>query len=236
MEDKKATVSSMFDSIAFRYDYLNHLLSFGTDRRWRKTAVSLIAGKYINPEILDVATGTGDLAMAAMKLAPAHITGIDLSVKMLEIGREKIRKNGLSEIIDLRPGDSEIMSFSDNTFDITMVAFGIRNFPDPLKGLTEMHRVLKPGGTIMVLEFSKPGRSLFKQIYSFYFLFILPVVGRIFSKNGEAYSYLPQSVMQFPDNERFMELLEKAGFTGINQRKLTGGVVSIYTGLKLRMQ
>ncbi len=222
----------MFDSIAFRYDFLNHFLSFGTDRRWRKIAIRIISGRYSGPKILDVATGTGDLAIAALKLDPAHITGIDISEKMLEIGKEKIRVRCLSDIIDLQHGDSEMIPYSDNSFEIAMVAFGVRNFSDPLKGLNEMNRVLKPGGTILVLEFSKPSRFPFKQIYSFYFLSILPLMGRIFSNNRKAYRYLPDSVMQFPDNERFIELLTNAGFHGINQKRLTGGIASIYTGLK----
>lgn len=230
--DNKPAIASMFDSIAFRYDFLNHFLSLGTDRRWRKRAVRIISGRYSSPKILDVATGTGDLAIAAMNLDPDRITGIDISDKMIEIGREKVRIKRLSDKIDIQNGDSEKMEFIDCTFDIAMVAFGVRNFSDPLKGLTEMHRVLKPGGTIMVLEFSKPARFPFRQIYSFYFVSILPLIGRIFSGNRKAYRYLPESVMRFPDNEKFIELLGKAGFAGINQEKLTGGIASIYTGLK----
>ena len=236
MEDKKAAVTSMFNSIAFRYDFLNHFLSFGIDMSWRKKAVRIMSGKYKNPEILDVATGTGDLAIAASKLAPKRITGIDISENMLAIGRKKIRRKGLSELIHLYEGDSEKINFSDNTFDIVMVAFGVRNFSDTVKGLNEMHRVLKPGGMIMVLEFSKPEWFPFKQLYSFYFLRILPLAGRIISNHGRAYSYLPESVMQFPDNERFTELLMRSGFSGNNQKILTGGIASIYTGYKSGMQ
>ena len=236
MEDKKAAVTSMFNSIAFRYDFLNHFLSFGIDMSWRKKAVRIMSGKYKNPEILDVATGTADLAIAASKLAPKRITGIDISENMLAIGRKKILRKGLSELIHLYEGDSEKINFSDNTFDIVMVAFGVRNFSDTVKGLNEMHRVLKPGGMIMVLEFSKPEWFPFKQLYSFYFLRILPLAGRIISNHGRAYSYLPESVMQFPDNERFTELLMRSGFSGNNQKILTGGIASIYTGYKSGMQ
>jgi len=236
VEDKKAAVTSMFNSIAFRYDFLNHFLSFGIDMSWRKKAVRIMSGKYKNPEILDVATGTGDLAIAASKLAPKRITGIDISENMLAIGRKKIRRKGLSELIHLYEGDSEKINFSDNTFDIVMVAFGVRNFSDTVKGLNEMHRVLKPGGMIMVLEFSKPEWFPFKQLYNFYFLRILPLAGRIISNHGRAYSYLPESVMQFPDNERFTELLMRSGFSGNNQKILTGGIASIYTGYKSGMQ
>lgn len=236
MEDKKAAVTSMFNSIAFRYDFLNHFLSFGIDMTWRKKAVRIMSGKYKNPEILDVATGTADLAIAASKLAPKRITGIDISENMLAIGRKKILRKGLSELIHLYEGDSEKINFSDNTFDIVMVAFGVRNFSDTVKGLNEMHRVLKPGGMIMVLEFSKPEWFPFKQLYNFYFLRILPLAGRIISNHGRAYSYLPESVMQFPDNERFTELLMRSGFSGNNQKILTGGIASIYTGYKSGMQ
>jgi demethylmenaquinone methyltransferase/2-methoxy-6-polyprenyl-1,4-benzoquinol methylase len=230
----KTDTGTMFDSIAYRYDFLNHLLSFGIDKSWRRKAIREIS--LINPhpsKILDVATGTGDLAIAALKLAPGHITGIDISVKMLEAGREKVRKKALQEWIDFIECDSENIIFSDNTFDVAMVAFGVRNFTDPLKGISEMKRVLRKGGLIMVLEFSKPSRPPFKQLYNFYFLKILPVIGRLFSKSNYAYRYLPESVMQFPDNEKFIALLEKAGFTPVKQKKLTGGVASIYTGLKV---
>ncbi len=229
----ESTVGSMFDSIAFRYDFLNHILSFGIDRIWRKKAIKVISLTLINPEIIDVATGTGDLAIAAMKLDPAHITGIDISDKMLEIAKEKIRKKGLSGTIDLIRCHSEKISIKDNSFDIAMVAFGVRNFSDPLKGLQEMCRVLKPGGIIMVLEFSRPLRFPAKQLYNFYFLRILPVIGRLFSGNRAAYRYLPDSVLQFPDNDSFIDLMKNAGFTSVNQTKLTFGVASIYTGLKL---
>lgn len=230
-EDKTHSVGSMFDSIAFRYDFLNHFMSFGIDRLWRRKAISIISVTHANPEILDVATGTGDLAIAAMKLDPVHVTGIDISAKMLEIGKKKIIKKGLSGKIELIQADSEKIPFGENSFDVAMVAFGVRNFNDPLKGLSEMKRVLRKGGLVLVLEFSKPLNPPFRQIYNFYFLNILPVIGRIFSKNRNAYRYLPDSVMKFPDNEKFVELMKKAGFETVRQKKLTGGVASIYTGL-----
>jgi demethylmenaquinone methyltransferase/2-methoxy-6-polyprenyl-1,4-benzoquinol methylase len=155
---------------------------------------------------------------------------------MLEIGKKKIKKLGLSAKIELIAGDSENISFGDNNFDVAMVAFGVRNFADPLKGLSEMRRVIREGGLIMVLEFSKPSAFPFRQIYGFYFMKILPLTGRLFSKNRTAYRYLPESVMQFPDNEQFLELMRKAGFSELKQKKLTFGVVSIYTGFKLQMQ
>jgi demethylmenaquinone methyltransferase/2-methoxy-6-polyprenyl-1,4-benzoquinol methylase len=230
--NKRAEVESMFDSIAWRYDFLNHFLSFGTDRLWRKKAIKII-GNILKPDqILDVATGTCDLAIASLKLNPVKVTGIDISEKMLSIGAEKIRKAGLSGRIELLKNDSERISFTDNSFDAAMVAFGVRNFSNPIKGLKEMNRVIRNGGMIMVLEFSKPARFPFRQIYNFYFLNILPFFGRIFSKNAAAYSYLPASVMSFPDNENFMRLLEEAGFSDVKQKRLSGGIASIYTGIK----
>jgi len=234
--DKKANVTSMFDSIAPSYDFLNHFLSFGTDRIWRKKAIQIISESYKNPRILDVAAGTADLSIAAIKLDPEHITGIDISVKMLEIGREKISRKRLDDRIELIQGDSEKIPFANDHFDVAMVAFGVRNFADPLKGLSEMTRVVRRGGMVMVLEFSKPVKSPVRQLYIFYFLNVLPNIGRLFSKNKKAYSYLPESVMQFPDNEQFIELMMKAGLSSVRQEKLTWGVASIYTGLKQTMQ
>jgi demethylmenaquinone methyltransferase/2-methoxy-6-polyprenyl-1,4-benzoquinol methylase len=235
-EDKKAVVESMFDSIAWRYDFLNHFLSFGIDRLWRRRAIRIISKSYKNPHILDVATGTGDLAIAAMKLDPAHIKGIDISQKMIEIGKEKIVRKGFSGKIELVRGDSENIPFGDNIFDVAMVAFGVRNFSDPVKGLSEMKRVIRIGGMILVLEFSKPSGFPFRPVYNFYFRNILPFFGKLFSKNKAAYRYLPDSVMKFPDNEEFLKLLSHAGFSDTRQIKLTGGVASIYTGIKLSTQ
>jgi demethylmenaquinone methyltransferase / 2-methoxy-6-polyprenyl-1,4-benzoquinol methylase len=235
-EERKVMVESMFDSIAWRYDFLNHFLSFGIDRLWRRRAVRIIARHSQNPVILDVATGTGDLAIAAMRLNPLKIIGIDISVNMLEIGRDKIRKKGYSEKIDLIQGDSENIPSGNDRFDVTMVAFGVRNFADPLKGLKEMRRVLRNDGMIMVLEFSKPSGFIFRSIYNFYFRNILPLVGKLFSKDKSAYSYLPDSVYKFPDNEEFLNLLAEAGFSDTRQVKLTGGIASIYTGLKKTVQ
>ena len=229
-------VESMFDSIAWRYDLLNHLLSFGIDRIWRRRAVRIIARHVRNPEIIDVATGTGDLAIAAMKLDPLRITGLDISEKMLEEGRKKILKKGYGSIIELKRGESENISFPDNTFDAAMAGFGVRNFRDPLRGLSEMYRVLKPGGIIMILEFSNPQRFPLRHIYNFYFRRLLPLAGKLLSKNRIAYSYLPESVLRFPDNERFLDLLRKAGFTDVKQKKFTGGIASVYTGFKLSTQ
>ncbi len=229
---KRAEVESMFDSIAWRYDFLNHFLSFGTDRSWRRKAVRTIGRRSKPSTILDVATGTGDLAVASLKLGAVKVTGIDISEKMLEIGKEKIRKSGLSDRIELAKGDSENILYPDNSFDISMVAFGVRNFSNPLAGLKEMRRVTKTGGIIMVLEFSRPVSFPFRQVYNFYFKNILPFFGKMFSKDKKAYAYLPDSVMSFPDNENFLKLLEEAGFTELEQKRLTGGIASIYSGIK----
>jgi demethylmenaquinone methyltransferase / 2-methoxy-6-polyprenyl-1,4-benzoquinol methylase len=233
---KKAAVESMFDSIAWRYDFLNHFLSLNIDRLWRRRVIKIISKSYKTPYILDVATGTGDLALAAMKINPSKITGIDISAKMLEIGKEKVVKRGFAGKIDLMAGDSEKIPFDDNIFDVAMVAFGVRNFSDPLKGLSEMTRVIRKSGMIIVLEFSKPDGFIIKPLYNFYFRNILPFFGRLFSKDKTAYNYLPESVMKFPDNEDFLKLLIKAGCSETHQVKLTGGVASIYTGIKLATQ
>lgn len=235
-EEKANDVESMFDSIAWRYDFLNHFLSFGIDRLWRKRAIEIIGQTHKPSLILDVATGTGDLAIAAMKLNPDRVTGIDISEKMLETGQKKIRSKGLTGKIELIRGDSEKIRFDDNYFDVAMVAFGVRNFSDPHKGLCEMNRVIRPGGLIMVLEFSKPAVFPFREVYNFYFHNVLPFFGRLFSKDKKAYRYLPDSVMKFPDNEAFIKHLQDAGFIQVRQKKLTGGVASIYTGIKASAQ
>lgn len=223
----------MFDSISGHYDRLNRILSLGTDRRWRRRAVNLI-GIHTRPlEILDVATGTGDLAIEALRLGPRRITGIDISGKMLEQGRRKISWMGLGEQIVLLKGDSQAIEFGDGTFDVAMCAFGVRNFEDTLTGLSEMCRVLRPGGMVMVLEFSRPERFPLKQIYGLYFRHVLPRIGRRVSGDPGAYTYLPDSVMAFPDNERFLDLLTAAGFGDVKQRRLTGGIASIYYGFRL---
>lgn len=235
-DGKRIAVESMFDSIAWRYDFLNHFLSFGIDRYWRRRVAGIISKKFKDPVILDVATGTGDLAIAAMRIKPSSIKGIDISQKMLDIGKKKIEKKGFSEKIELIRGDSEMLPFIDNTFDVAMVAFGVRNFSDPVKGLSEMKRVIRDRGMIVVLEFSRPTVFPFSSVYNFYFRNILPFFGKLFSKDKDAYTYLPDSVMKFPDNEKFIELLVMAGFSDTRQAKLTGGIASIYTGIKLPVQ
>jgi demethylmenaquinone methyltransferase/2-methoxy-6-polyprenyl-1,4-benzoquinol methylase len=228
---KKEQVARMFDNISPNYDFLNHFLSLGIDRGWRRKAISLL--KSVHPkEMLDVATGTGDFALAALKLNPDKITGVDISEGMLEIGRKKIKARGLNDRIVLLTGDSENLPFAENKFDAVTVAFGVRNFENLEKGLSEIFRVMKPGATLVVLEFSKPARFPFKQFYNFYFKAILPLIGRIVSKDKSAYTYLPESVQAFPDGKRFEGILIKVGFKNTTCTSLTFGISSIYTGQK----
>ena len=225
-------IEAMFNSISGNYDRLNRILSFGTDRRWRRRVIDLI-GHHLKPErILDVATGTGDMAIAAMKLDPEKITGIDISEKMLALGRKKISRLGHESKVELLTGDSEKIMFPDRTFDVAMSAFGVRNFEDTSAALGEIFRVLRPGGMITVLEFSKPSWFPVKQFYSFYFTRILPRIGKKVSGDPEAYSYLPESVLNFPDDEDFLNLLRGAGFIRTGQKKMTGGIASIYYGFR----
>ncbi len=222
----------MFNSIAPRYDFLNHFLSAGIDYSWRKTAIKIL--KKNNPEIiLDVATGTGDLAIEAMKLNPKKIIGVDIAEDMVTIGQKKVKNKKLDKIIDLQVGDSEDLHFEDNYFDAAMVAFGVRNFENLEKGLTEMNRVLKKGAMILVLEFSKPKKSPVKQVYNFYFKNILPGLGKMISGDSSAYTYLPESVGKFPAGEEFLKILQKTGFSQTKQKPLTFGVATIYTGQKI---
>ena len=222
----------MFDAIAWGYDFLNHFLSFGTDFFWRRKAISEIRER-INPDrILDVATGTCDLAIAARKLKPTVITGVDISQRMLEEGRKKLHRRHLEGLVELQIAASEELPFDDNSYDVAMVAFGVRNFEDPLKGLSEMNRVLAKGGVVMILEFSRPTGFPFRSIYYFYFKSLLPFFGKLFSKDRSAYNYLPASVMSFPESEEFMAMMREAGFGELKERRLTGGVATIYTGTK----
>ena len=229
---KKEQVSKMFDSISKRYDFLNHFLSLGIDILWRKRAMKLL--KDDRPQlILDVATGTGDLAIEAYRsLKPKQIVGVDISQGMLDVGVEKMKKLGLSDKIEMRMGDSEQLLFDDNKFDAVIVAFGVRNFQDLEKGLTDMRRVLKDGGKLVVLEFSKPTSFPMKQLYWFYFKAILPLIGKFVSKDNAAYTYLPESVQEFPYGEGFLEVLNKIGLKETKCVPLTFGISSIYTGVK----
>lgn len=228
---KKEQVKNMFNDIAPKYDLLNHVLSMGIDILWRKKVIRLLAS--IKPKrILDIATGTGDLAIELAKLNPDEIIGADIAVDMLEIGKEKVKSKNLSHIIKMESGDSENLRFDDNYFDAVTVAFGVRNYENLLKGLKEMNRVMRKGGLVAILEFSKPHNFPFKNIYNFYFKNILPGVGKIVSKNDEAYTYLPESVQKFPENEDFMKVMAQAGYKNITQKRLTFGIATLYSGTK----
>ena len=221
----------MFDSISKRYDFLNHFLSLGIDKGWRRKAIALL--KADQPKrILDVATGTADLAMEALSLNPDKIIGVDLSEGMLSMGRIKVHKAKQDGIIELQKGDSEKLLFDDASFDACTVGFGVRNFEHLDQGLREIHRVLKPGARIVVLEFSKPKVFPVKQVYNLYFNAILPFWGRYISKSNSAYSYLPESVRHFPDGAAFLKHLSDAGFKNTSARTLTFGICSIYTGIR----
>lgn len=230
--DKKEQVANMFNSIAGRYDFLNRLLSGGIDVRWRKKAIAQL--KDINPKkVLDVATGTADVAiMTYNMLHPEKIIGIDISDGMLGLGRKKIEKQGLQHVIELFNGDSETINYPDNSFDAVTVAFGVRNFQYLEKGLREMLRVLRPGGKLVVLEFSKPKQKGFKSLYNFYMKVIAPKAGGIFAKNKDAYQYLNNSVQAFPEREQFTELMKQTGFKNIYYKTLSLGICSIYCGSK----
>lgn len=230
-KSKKAQVETMFDNISGKYDFLNHFLSFSLDKYWRRKAIEQLRDDPPD-EILDVATGTGDMVKTALRLTPSKITGIDLSEGMLQIARKKKYPSDGKTVISFLKGDSENLPFSDNSYDAATVAFGVRNFENPVKGLSEMHRVLRPGGKLVVLEFSKPTVFPFAQIYRFYFRYILPVFGRLLSKDKSAYTYLPESVNLFPEGEKFVDLMKEAGYSECVFRPLTFGVVTIYTGIK----
>lgn len=221
----------MFDSIAHKYDFLNHFLSVNIDKLWRKKVVKTVAAT--NPsKVLDVATGTADLAIALSRFSYAEITGIDISRKMLDVGDQKLARKKLNNRIKLMQADSENLPFADETFDAVMVAFGVRNFEDLDRGLSEMFRVTRKGGMVAVLEFSKPNKFPVKQLYNFYFRNILPALGRIFSKDKGAYTYLPESVNVFPEGKAFMDRLSAAGYSSIEQKRLTFGIATFYSARK----
>ncbi len=230
-DGKKEQVAEMFNNISARYDFLNHFLSLGIDIIWRKKAIKLL--KSIQPKtILDVATGTGDFAIEALALNPNKVIGIDISSGMLEVGKVKMKKNGFDDRIEMLLGDSENLPFNDNHFDAITVGFGVRNFENLEKGLSEMNRVLRPGGKTAVLEFSKPKKFPIKQVYNFYFLNILPVIGKLVSKDSSAYTYLPESVNAFPEGIDFVEIYQKCGYKNITTYPLFFGIASIYLGEK----
>lgn len=229
---KKEQVADMFNNISGTYDFLNHFMSLGIDIIWRKKAIGEL--KSMRPRImLDVATGTGDFAFEAIKiLQPEMITGVDISEGMLDVARKKIQERGLGHVFTVQLGDSEGLPFADDHFDAITVAFGVRNYENLEKGLSDMLRVLKPGGKIVILEFSKPRAFPVKQGYNFYFKYVTPLLGRFFSKDYRAYSYLPESVAAFPDGKDFTALMDKVGFQNSKDRRLTFGISAIYTGIK----
>ncbi|MGV3528457.1 MAG: bifunctional demethylmenaquinone methyltransferase/2-methoxy-6-polyprenyl-1,4-benzoquinol methylase UbiE [Flavisolibacter sp.] len=230
---KKEQVGEMFDRIAGRYDFMNRFLSAGTDVGWRKKAIRYFE-KEKPKQVLDVATGTGDMAiLAARMLQPQKITGIDISAGMLEIGRKKVEKEGLSEKIELLQGDGETINFPDNTFDAVMVAFGVRNFENLEKGMQEILRVMKPGGRLIVLEFSKPRFPGVKALYNLYMGVIAPEIARWFNQNKKAYKYLNDSAKAFPDREHFVSVLNKTGFSETFFKSLSLGICCIYSGRKI---
>jgi demethylmenaquinone methyltransferase/2-methoxy-6-polyprenyl-1,4-benzoquinol methylase len=228
---KKDQVEQMFDKVSTNYDFLNRVLTFGIDIRWRKKVVKVIAKN--NPkQILDIATGTGDFAIMLAKLNPEKVIGLDISQGMLDMGIEKIKNKKLDGLIDMIQGDSENMPFDDNTFDAITVGFGVRNFENLDKGLQEIKRVLKPHGVLAILETSQPEKFPMKQLFKFYSKYIIPTVGNLFSKDKNAYSYLPESAAAFPYGEKFNNILQKNGFNSATNRSLTFGIAAMYTAKK----
>ena len=228
---KKEQVTKMFDNISENYDGLNRVISLGIDVKWRKKVVEIV-GKNNPKQILDIATGTGDLALMMAKLNPEKVIGLDISAGMLEVGKQKINKANLSDKIEMIVGDSEDMPFKDNTFDAITVSFGVRNFAHLDKGISEIARVLKPTGVLVILETSNPTKFPFKQGYKLYTNIFLPIVGKLFSKDKVAYSYLSESANSFPFGEAFNNILQKNGFTNTEHKPVTFGVATIYTARK----
>lgn len=228
---KKEEVEEMFDNISGRYDFLNHFLSLGIDKLWRRKAIKILK-PYQPKVIMDMATGTGDFAIEALKLNPTRIVGVDLSNGMLEVGRKKMIKRKINHIIEMVQGDSENLAFEDNTFDAYTVGFGVRNFQNLDAGLTEMLRVLKPNGVGVILEFSKPKKFPVKQYFKFHSKFIIPTFGRLISKDKAAYSYLPESVAAFPEGKSFMDIMTSVGYSNVKSKIVGGGIATIYYGIK----
>ena len=230
LQSKKDQVKHMFNMIASKYDVLNHTLSLGMDYVWRKKAIKKILN---NPkEILDIATGTADFAISAAKHTQANITGIDISDQMIYVGNKKIQQKKLHNRIKLSIEDSENLPFHDNSYDAITAGFGVRNFENLEKGLSEIYRVVKKDGYVVILEPSTPKVFPLKQIFSIYFQKILPFIGSLVSKDKSAYSYLPNSVKSFPDGDDFLEILNKQGFSKANYYPLSFGIVSLYVAIK----
>ena len=230
-QSKKEEVAQMFNNISANYDFLNHFLSLGIDHLWRKRAVKQLQ-KSQPKVLLDLATGTGDFAIACLKLKPEKIIGMDISSGMLEVGKQKMKKRAFDDIIDMQLGDSENMPFAEHTFDAITVGFGVRNYENLEKGLGEMLRVLKPGGQAVILEFSKPKAFPIKQLFGFYSKVLIPLFGKYISKDERAYTYLPESVAAFPEGAAFVAVLQKVGYQTLEPIRLSGGIASIYIGTK----
>lgn len=228
---KKEEVAQMFNNISKRYDFLNHFLSMGIDKLWRKKAVKQLAD--IHPErILDIATGTGDFAIALLKLKPKEIVGVDISQGMLDVGIAKMKSKGVDHVIKMRLGDSENLPFEDNYFDGLTVGFGVRNYENLNKGLSDMLRVIRPGGKAVILEFSKPKKFPIKQTFGFYSKTLIPFFGGLISKDKRAYSYLPESVEAFPEGQDFLNIMEETGYKNVKGIPVSGGIATIYIGEK----
>ena len=232
LDKKPERVGRMFDSIAPTYDKLNHTLSLGIDKRWRKTAVDAL-GKCNPSQILDIATGTGDFAMLlAERIRPLHITGADISEGMMAVGREKVKKAGLQDIITFQKEDCLSLSFPDGSFDAVTAAYGVRNFQDLDKGLREMRRVLKPGGHLLIVELTSPRRFPMKQLFWLYAHVVMPLIGRLVSHNASAYTYLPASMEAFPQAEEMEVIIRRVGFTEVEWRRFTFGISTMYLAKK----
>lgn len=230
-KSKKQEVAEMFDNISARYDFLNHFLSLGIDKIWRRKAIKQLRSIPVK-KIIDIATGTGDFAIAALKLNPEEVIGLDISAGMLAVGEQKMIKNKVDSIIKMQLGDSENIPYDSNYFDALTVGFGVRNFENLELGLAEMLRVLKPGGKAVILEFSKPKRFPIKQIFGFYSRYFIPFFGKRISKDAQAYSYLPESVAAFPEGKDFEDILRKIGYKNIESTLVSGGIATIYAGIK----
>ena len=230
-KSKKQEVAEMFDNISARYDFLNHFLSLGIDKIWRRKAINQLRSTPVK-KLIDIATGTGDFAIAALKLNPEEVIGLDISAGMLAVGEQKMIKNKVDSIIKMQLGDSENIPYDSNYFDALTVGFGVRNFENLELGLTEMLRVLKPGGKAVILEFSKPKRFPIKQIFGFYSRYFIPFFGKRISKDAQAYSYIPESVAAFPEGKDFEEILHKIGYKNIESTLVSGGIATIYAGIK----
>ncbi len=230
-KSKKEEVAEMFNNISEKYDFLNHFLSVGIDKIWRKKAVKKL-GAIQPKKILDLATGTGDFALALLKLNPEKIVGMDISEGMLEVGRQKMVKNKVDNIITMQLGDSENLPFEDNYFDGLTVGFGVRNYENLEKGLGEMLRVIRPGGMVVILEFSKPAKFPVKQYYSFHSKYLIPFFGKMISKDSSAYTYLPDSIQAFPEGDQFLSIMNKVGYVKTDRKIVSGGIATIYSGQK----